>query len=166
MAFVRSDALSERAASVFAEHERRIRDRLPDVEVRHRDGASITGVLTTGDVDVHVRATASAFAHAREALLALYEPMYVDAWTEESAFFADPASQPLVEVALTVVGTLDDLHHGAAWDQIAADGQLRQRYNALKREHAGRPLGDYQAAKRAFFHDNFALGAAGESTEA
>jgi GrpB-like predicted nucleotidyltransferase (UPF0157 family) len=74
-----SDLVAENAAAAFAEHERRIRERLPDVEIRHRGGTSITGVLTTGDVDVHVRAPQQTFENARDVLGDLYEPIYVDA---------------------------------------------------------------------------------------
>ena len=64
-------------------------------------------------------------------------------------------SEPPVEVALTAIGELDDLHHGDAWRRIAADRELIDRYNAMKREHVGGSIADYQAAKRAFFYDNF-----------
>jgi hypothetical protein len=60
-----------------------------------------------------------------------------------------------VEIALTVIGSRDDLHHGEAWDRIGADPRLIERYNELKREFEGAPPGDYDAAKRAFFSENF-----------
>jgi len=56
-----------------------------------------------------------------------------------------------------VIGTLDDLQHGEAWQRIAADPKLIKRYNALKRGHEGGSQDDYNAAKRDFFHDNFRL---------
>jgi hypothetical protein len=34
---------------------------------------------------------------------------------------------------------------------------LVERYNALKRAHEGASVADYQAAKRAFFRENFRL---------
>jgi hypothetical protein len=54
-----------------------------------------------------------------------------------------------------VVGTIDDLHHGEAWQHIAADPGLLERYNDLKRAHEGGPLAAYEAAKRDFFRVNF-----------
>jgi GrpB-like predicted nucleotidyltransferase (UPF0157 family) len=147
----------ERAAAVFAEHERRIHERLPNVEVRHTGGTSVRGVLTTGDVDLHVRTDRCSFDAAREALSDLYRPLYLDAWHAEGAFFVAPASYPPVEVALTVVGILDDLHHGEAWNRIAADAALRVQYNALKHKHEGSSLSDYLVAKRDFFRENFAV---------
>jgi uncharacterized protein len=157
LTFLVSDLVADDAAAAFAEHERRIRDRLPDVEIRHTGGTSIPGVLTTGDVDLQVRAGRESFEVARDVLCELYEPHHLDAWHAEGAFFASPGSRPRVEVALTAIGSLDDLHHGDAWQRIAADRDLIERYNALKREHEGGSVADYEAAKRAFFYDNFRL---------
>lgn len=72
-------------------------------------------------------------------------------------FFTDPDVNPPVEVALTVIGTLDDLHHGAAWQHIAASPRLLDEYNALKRNHECGSSDDYNVAKREFFNRNFRL---------
>jgi hypothetical protein len=53
---------------------------------------------------------------------------------------------------LTLSGSVDDLYHREAWQQIMADHDLAERYNALKRSHDGRSIDDYKAAKRDFFH--------------
>jgi hypothetical protein len=116
----------------------------------------VPGVLTSGDVDVHVRVERESFESALDALADLYEPFHRDAWSPgESAFFSAPGSQPAVEIALTVVGSRDDFHHGEAWDRIAADPGLIERYNDLKRRSEGATRADYDAAKRAFFYENF-----------
>ena len=81
--------------------------------------------------------------------------MYLDAWDDEGAFFAAAGSDPPVEVALTVIGTLTDLHHGRAWQLLREDPDLVERYNAMKRAHEGGSIDDYNAAKRSFFYDNF-----------
>jgi GrpB-like predicted nucleotidyltransferase (UPF0157 family) len=155
--FVVSDLLAGESAAAVAEHERRIRERLPDVEVRHTGGTSVPGVLTTGDVDLQVRTDPQSFEAARDALSELYEPHHREVWHSESAFFVAPRATPPVEVALTAIGSLDDLHHGEAWDRIAADPCLIERYNALKRAHEGGSSEEYDAAKRAFFYENFRL---------
>lgn len=157
LTFQLSDLVAEEAASAFAEHERRIRERLPDVEIRHTGGTSVPGVLTTGDVDLQVRTDKQSFELARDVLCELYEPHHADVWHSEGASFVATGSQPPVEVALTAIGSLDDLHHGEAWQRIAADRDLIERYNTMKREHEGRAVGDYQAAKRDFFRRNFRL---------
>ena len=143
---------------MFREHECRIRERLPDVEIRHRGGTSVPGVLTSGDVDLHVRTDRASFEAARDVLSELYKPHYPHAWHAEGAFFVAAGSAPRVEVALTVKGTLDDLHHGAAWDRLAADRELIESYNAMKRAHEGGSTDEYEAAKRDFFRENFRLG--------
>ena len=150
-----SDVFVDDAAAAFAEHKRRILERLPDVEVHHTGGTSIPGVLTTGDVDLHVRVETRSFELARDALCELYVPFHIDAWHSEGAFFTAPGSRPPVEVALTAIGGLDDLHHGEAWHRIAANSDLIDRYNAVKRKHEGGSIDEYLAAKRAFFYENF-----------
>lgn len=157
LTFLLSDLVAEEAVAAFGEHERRIRERLPDVEIRHTGGTSIPGVLTTGDVDLQVRTEKQAFERVRDVLCELYEPHHAEVWHSEGAFFTAPGSQPPVEVALTAIGGIDDLHHGEAWHRIAADHDLLERYNALKSEHEGGSVNDYQAAKRDFFRENFRL---------
>ena len=153
--FVPSELVADKAVAAFAEHEARIRARLPNAEIRHTGGTSIPGVLTTGDVDLQVRTDRRSFEAARDVLSELYEPLYRERWEADSAYFVAPDEEPRVEVALTVIGTLDDLHHGAAWDRIASDPALIERYNALKRAHEGGRTGDYDAAKRSFFRRHF-----------
>ena len=74
-----------------------------------------------------------------------------------SAYFFDPDSAPRVELSLTAIGNIDDLHNGEAWRRIAHDPDLIEQYNALKRAYEGRSLDDYEAAKRQFFHGHFNL---------
>lgn len=157
LTFVSSDLVWEEAVAAFAEHKRRIRARLPNVEIRHTGGTSVAGVLTTGDVDLQVRTDERSFAAARDVLCELYEPLYPQAWHSEGAFFVAAGAKPPVEIALTVIGSLDDLHHGEAWHRIAADQELIERYNALKRAHEDGSADEYNAAKRDFFYENFRL---------
>jgi GrpB-like predicted nucleotidyltransferase (UPF0157 family) len=157
VAFVLSDAVAEQASAAFAKHEARIAEHLPHVEIRHIGGTSVPGLLTTGDVDLQVRTDKQTFEAVRDVLSELYEPHYLHVWHSEGAYFFAPCSQPRVEIALSAIGSLDDLHHGEAWRRIAADRDLLDRYNALKRQHEGGSIDDYSAAKRDFFRDNFQL---------
>jgi GrpB-like predicted nucleotidyltransferase (UPF0157 family) len=149
--------VAESAAAAAREHSERIHERLPGIEVRHTGGTSVPGVLTTGDVDLQVRADRRSFEQARDVLCELYEPHCRDVWHSEGAFFVAAATQPPVEIALTAIGSLDDLHHGEAWDRIAADPDLIERYNDMKRASAASSTAEYNAAKRAFFFENFQL---------
>ncbi len=153
ISFVPSDTLIEEAAAAFANHEARIHDALPTVEIRHVGGTSLPGLLTAGDVDVQVRVETDAFDDARNTLSGLYAPIHKDMWSSEGAFFSAPESSPPVEVALTTIGGAFDLHHGEAWRLLRADDRLIERYNELKRECAGRSADEYRAAKRAFFYE-------------
>jgi uncharacterized protein len=112
--------------------------------------------LTTGDVDLHVRVEPDAFAAARDVLCELYEPLHPERWNR-SAYFVNPRSEPRVEVALTEIGNIDDLHHGHAWKRMAHDPDLIERYNRLKRAYQGRSAKEYDAAKRDFFYRHFSL---------
>jgi GrpB-like predicted nucleotidyltransferase (UPF0157 family) len=156
MRFFLSDLIADKAKAAYDEHARRIRERLPNVEVRHVGGSSVPGLLTSGDVDLQVRVTGEEYGLACKVLCEMYEPLYRDRWRESAYFFA-PSSDPRVEIAVTVIGSIDDLHHGESWRRIATDPALIERYNALKRSQEGRSLEDYQAAKREFFYGNFRL---------
>ena len=154
MRFFLSDLIADEAKAAHAEHARRINERLPSVEVRHVGGSSVAGLLTASDIDLQVSVSEAEYESARAVLCEMYEPMYRERW-RDSAYFYAPASDPRVEIALTAIGTIDDLHHGEWWRRIAADPALIERYNALKRSQEGRSLEDYQAAKREFFYGNF-----------
>jgi GrpB-like predicted nucleotidyltransferase (UPF0157 family) len=155
--FIWSDEVAEQAAAAFAKYAGSIRERLPGAEIRHTGGSSVPGVLTSGDIDLQVRADESSFAAARDALGELFEPLHPEAWHSEAAYFAAADADPPVEVALTMIGTLDDLHHGEAWTRIAADPQLIDEYNALKRACERESPDAYSKAKRAFFRKHFHL---------
>jgi GrpB-like predicted nucleotidyltransferase (UPF0157 family) len=151
LTFVSSDSVAEETSAVFATHALRIRDRLPHVEIRHHGGTSLPGLLTSGDVDLHVRADEQWFEPARDLLCELYEPLFPEEWDSEVAYFVAPGAQPPVEIVLTLIGTVDDLYHGEAWQRIVADHDLTEGYNALKRKHEGGSIDEYKAAKRDFF---------------
>jgi hypothetical protein len=131
MTFVWSDSVAEKAAAVYAAHALRIRERLPQAEVRHHGGPSVPGLLTSGDVDLHVRANDQWFEPARDLLCELYEPLFRDEWDSDVAHFVAPDAHPAVEIVLTLIGSGDDLYHGEAWQRIAADHDLAARYNDL-----------------------------------
>ena len=152
MTFVWSDSVAEKAAAVYAAHALRIRECLPQAEVRHHGGTSVPGLLTSGDVDLHVRADDQWFEPARDLLCELYEPLFRDEWDSDVAYFVAPDAHPAVEIVLTLIGSVDDLYHGEAWQRIAADHDLAARYNDLKRRNEGASISDYKAAKRQFFH--------------
>ena len=151
LTFVPSDSIAQQTEAVFAAHAERIREQLPNVEVRLHGGSAAPGLVTSGDVDLHVRTDVEGFGAARDTLSELYEPVLEWKWNDEVAYFVDYGDEPPVELVLTLVGSLDDRFHKAAWERILTDPGLVARYNALKHDHEGGVLDDYKAAKREFF---------------
>ena len=157
LTFVLSDTLAHDALEAFATQRNRIQERLPRAEILHIGGTSLPGLLTTGDVDIVVRVDARDFGTAKELLSGLYSDLHPEAWTADGAFFEALDEQMHVEFALTVTGSLVDLHHAEAWRRIRSDPALVESYNAVKRAHEGGSIDEYLAAKRLFFQENFAL---------
>jgi GrpB-like predicted nucleotidyltransferase (UPF0157 family) len=151
LTFVPSDSIAAETAAVFAAHAERIRQLLPQVEVRHHGGSAVPGLVTSGDVDIHVRADAQSFPAAQAALSGLYEPVLLEKWDGEVAYLRARDANPPVEVVLTLTGSLDDRFHKDAWERILADPALVARYNALKLDRVGGEIDDYKTAKREFF---------------
>jgi len=151
LTFVPSNSIAQETAAIFATHAQRINQRLPAVEVRHHGGSAAPGLVTSGDVDLHVRTDAEGFGAARDTLSELYEPVLEWKWNDEVAYYHAAGARPPVEVVLTLVGSLDDRFHKDAWERLLADPELVRRYNAIKHDHEGGVLDDYKAAKREFF---------------
>ncbi len=127
--------------AVFAEHSNRLRRLLGDVEVVQSGGSCIGA---GGDLDICV--VVDDVAGAAERVRAAYPPLYEDEWREDWAAFRLPG-EPQVDVVLVEPDSRADYHHRLAWQAIAADPGLRERYFAM-RLSAGE---DYAAAKAEFF---------------
>ncbi len=108
-------------------------------------GSSVAGLLTKGDIDLHLRVRPEDFTVAIERLRILYRPVHLGIWTETLAAF-ERQGKPPVGVAVTVIDTDHDRRFIAGWRRLGFDPVLRNQYNALK--SAG---GDYEAAKSNFF---------------
>lgn len=145
MELVWSDGLLEEA--------RRVRDEVAAAldrlgvpgELRLTGAAGMPGVLTKGDVDLHLRVAPSDFDDATTRLAELIEPTRREIWTDTFATF-EQASEPPVGVAVTVVGTEHDRRFVRSWERMRAEPELRERYNEIKRRG-----GDVEAAKSDFF---------------
>ena len=126
----------------MSEHERRIHELLPDVEVHLSGSASVPG-LEPDDLDLVVLVGDVAAAVA--ILRAEYPVLHAAEWREDWAAFRDPGP-PQVDVVVTRRGTLGDTHHRLAWELLAADPDLLAEYRALRES----PV-DYEVRKREFF---------------
>ncbi len=136
-------------ARAILERERRRLAGVVEGELVLTGGSSLAGALTGGDVDLHLRVDASAFPATRTVLCRLYEIVNAEIWTDTLATFGVKGED--VGVALTPIGSEHDRRFTRAWTRLAADPEVLERYNAMKRAHQGGEERDYLAAKRAFF---------------
>jgi uncharacterized protein len=108
-------------------------------------GSSIEGLLTKGDIDLHLRVTEGEFLDALDALPRLLAPVRREIWTPSFAV-CEHDGEPPVGVAVTVIDSEHDRRFVVSWRQMRTDEAARQAYNALKL--AG---GDVEEAKSRFF---------------
>jgi GrpB-like predicted nucleotidyltransferase (UPF0157 family) len=110
--------------------------------------ASLPGVLTRGDIDLHLRVPAGDFAAAVERLHTCYRPTSRDSWAPTLAVFDIPATRP-AGLAVTPVGSEHDRRFTTSWRRLRSEPDLLREYNALKSAHVATP--DYEERKSAFF---------------
>ncbi|WP_157973925.1 GrpB family protein [Desertihabitans aurantiacus] len=133
----RARATAREAAALLARHE------VPG-ELVLTGGSSLPGLLTKGDVDLHLRVAPGELAAAVERLRTVAEPVHPAIWTDEFATF-ERREPPVVGIAVTVVGGEHDTRFVRGWARLRDDPAARHRYNELKRGT------DVEAAKSAFF---------------
>ena len=120
-------------------------------ELTRTGSISVPGLLTVGDIDLHLRVEPAAFEPAVTQLRQIYQVAHAGIWTEQMATFAIPDDD--VEVAVTVIGSEHDRRFTDAWRRLRQDAELRAAYNDLKRRHEASDDDTYRAAKSQFFDD-------------
>lgn len=140
-------ATVERARAVFEVHRDRLREHGVPGELELTGGSSVAGLLTKGDIDLHLRVPSSDFAVAVAELRLLYAAVLPDIWTGTFAVFEEDAMPP-VGIAVTAIASEHDRRFTRSWERMRSDAAARERYNALKR--AG---GDVEEAKSRFFDE-------------
>lgn len=148
-AFRPSDEGLERALAVLARERGRVASLAPGGQLILTGANSVPGVLTSGDVDLHLQVEPAAFAETVERLRTVYDVVLPEIWTDSLATFAVPNEQ--VGIAVTPVGSEHDGRFTGSWDRLRADPMLREAYNALKRAYDDSDDPRYVAAKAAFF---------------
>jgi hypothetical protein len=108
------------------------------------------GVLTRGDIDLHLRVAPADFDAVVARLRDLYPPASLHAWAPTLAVFEVPAAR-LTGLAVTPIGSPHERRFTGSWQRLAADPELLAAYNALKTEHVGTE--SYEERKSAFFDD-------------
>jgi hypothetical protein len=119
---------------------------LPPHELVLTGGSSMPGVLTKGDVDLHLRVAPADFAAAVAALRTRYAVVHPEIWQPTLATFAVPAELP-TGIAVTPIGGEHDVRFRVSWERLARDPAAVAAYNAMKLDGDG----DYEARKSAFF---------------
>jgi uncharacterized protein len=110
--------------------------------------AGMPGVLTRGDIDLHLRVEPDDFADAVTRLVDLYAPASRHSWADTLAVFEVPATRA-TGLAVTPVGSPHDRRFTRSWQRLLTDPVLLAAYNDLKRRYAGAAA--YEEQKSAFF---------------
>ena len=112
-------------------------------------GSSVTGALTRGDVDLHLRVRPAAFAPVVALLRRTYVVVHPEIWGPTLATFGVPAALE-AGMAVTPAGSEHDLRFTRTWQLLAADPALLSEYNAAKLADAAGE-NTYEDRKSAFF---------------
>ena len=113
-------------------------------ELRLTGGSSLPGLVTKGDIDLHLRVAAERFEDVVERLRGVADAAHPEIWTATFATF-ERTEEPSVGIAVTVIGCEHDTRFTTGWAHLAGDANARSEYNALKR------TSQYDDAKSRFF---------------
>ena len=148
--FERSEDVLPRAEAVLRDHRRRLADVVAAADLRLTGASSAPGMLTSGDIDLHLRVPHDDFDAVVDELRSRYDVVHPDAWSATLATFA-AADDPLVGLAVTPIGSGHDRRFTLAWDRLRLDADVRDAYNEMKGAHAGGDLAEYRREKARFF---------------
>ena len=118
------------------------------VELLVTGPASMSGVLTKGDVDLHLRVAGTSFNTVIDRLSEMYRPSSLPAWGATLAVFDIPATRS-TGLAATPIGSEHDRRFTTAWRRLRGEPGLLEQYNALKLECFGTV--SYEERKTGFF---------------
>ena len=110
-------------------------------------GSSLPGVLTRGDVDLHVRVAEKDFASTVNVLRKLHEVVHPEIWQSDLATFGVDALLP-TGVAVTPIGSVHDVLFTRTWQILADDSAELTGYNEMK---ASADAVSYERRKNEFF---------------
>ncbi|WP_146067337.1 hypothetical protein [Arthrobacter sp. SX1312] len=136
-----------RALAVLTEHRLGLNGGGVPGQLSLTGGSSLEGLLTKGDIDLHLRVMPGEFAIATSRLTLIFDRARQEIWTPSFAVF-ERDSTPPVGIAVTVVDSEHDRRFVRSWERMRTDETARRYYNLLKRRG-----GDVEAAKAQFFTD-------------
>ena len=135
------------AQAIHAEIRDQLRPVLPPHELVLTGGSSVPGTVTKGDVDLHLRVSATDFDTTVAVLTTLYAVVLPEIWQPTLATFAVPGTALPTGIAVTPVDSEHDVRFRRTWHLLSTNPHLLAEYNAMK--VAGE--GDYEQRKSAFF---------------
>lgn len=138
------------AEQVFESEKSKLLALLPDASIHHIGSTSIPGSLTKGDLDINVRVEREAFADAVAVLSEHFAINQPDNWQGDFASYNDDETSMDVGIQLTSIGSPSD-DFVSLRDRVAADPDLIEEYNGIKRMHEGGDMDAYRKDKAAFF---------------
>jgi hypothetical protein len=147
---IEASALLPQARRIHALERRRLLALIPDGELLLTGSTSLPGMLTRGDVDLHLRVPAARFEAAVAVLRERYTLVHPDIWTDGFATFETAAYDLPTGIALTAIDDEHDRRFRQTWERLANDPDSVERFNAAKRSHDQGDAAVYEAAKSAF----------------
>jgi GrpB-like predicted nucleotidyltransferase (UPF0157 family) len=133
----RARAITETVSKLLEEHG------VPG-ELTLTGGSSLPGLVTKGDIDLHLRVRRADFDRAVARLDAVAGAAHPEIWTSTFATF-ERTEEPSVGIAVTVSGCEHDIRFTSGWAHLRENPHAREAYNALKL------TADYEGAKSRFF---------------
>ena len=146
--------LQATAAAVVERERARLASLLamvPGTQLVLTGASSHPDLLTAGDIDLHLRVPPGAWDATITMLRGTYTVVLPEIWQAGFATFELPDADPPVGIAATAIDGEHDRRFRSAWAKLATDPAERDRYNELKRAHAGGGDAAYREAKSAFF---------------
>ncbi|TCM47763.1 GrpB family protein [Kribbella sp. VKM Ac-2568] len=144
-----SDTITTQAARIHQQIQADLTAAAIPGELLWTGASSLPGLLTKGDVDLHLRVPTGTFDEVVAALDVLYPRASLHSWASTLAVFDIPDRELPTGLAVTPVNSEHDHRFTHAWRLLANDPALRAQYNALK-QNAGDPE-TYESEKSAFF---------------
>lgn len=145
----RSEDLARVARSLHADVARSLAAWEVPGELRLTGALSVPGVLTRGDVDLHLRVPPALWQHAIALLRDHLETVHPDIWCDTLATFALPAAVP-AGLAATPIGSEHDVRFTRTWQLLADDPARVAELNALKATAWAVSAREYEVQKGAF----------------
>ena len=143
-----SDGLLDEARRIRDDVARSLTERGVPGELVLTGATSVPGVLTKGDVDLHLRVGPAEFEDAVARLSEVYPVGSPHSWAATLAVFDVPLARA-TGLAVTPTGSEHDVRFTSTWRALSRDPDLLRAYNAVKREARGTE--GYEGAKSAFF---------------